>query len=202
MKHIVGLVGAIGSGTSSAKKFLEEFGFRGYSYGAEVAEYIRADSSRGGTDRKNLQFWGQKALEGEGNNNYWDERISGRVVTDGILKAGGKGIVLDSLKYDFQIDFWITFCAGEFPFHLISVDAGESLRCPRLIGRGREGDPKDNREFDEANGRDLYGCRREFGQDTAHCLNSCNFDLQMFNDKTPEIFRGELLSYFREREII
>ena len=202
-KFIVSLVGPIGSGTTSARNILQNFGFFGYSYGSQVAEYISYDVSRGKIKRDNLQFWGYRALEVERDFNHWDKRIVERVKASDSLNGDSRGIVLDSLKYPFQVSFWREFARKRgYDFFLIGINAPKDLRCDRIVRRARNGDCKNSEEFEIADQRDLDGYRRNIGQDTLNCMRRCKFDFRVNNDLSEQAFESSLIDYFKNAGVI
>jgi dephospho-CoA kinase len=170
-KSILGLVGTIGAGKSSAVEYLLTKGFDHI----KLSNVIREKAKLKNPDRGTLQDWGNKLRQTFGTD------FLAKEAWKKITRSKSKKFLIDGIRNVAEV----RFLRGKENFHLICVDAHPKTRFKRLRIRSSSRDPLTLEEFKEMESRDLNE-NKEHGQQTKAAMRLADFSIR--NDSPIEFF--------------
>ncbi len=168
---IIGVVGTLGSGKSSAVDYLVSKGFDYY----KPSDVIREKSKLKNPNRYSLQDFGNELRKKFGRDYLVTE------LWKKIGRSKAKKIVVDGLRNVGEVEFF----RKKTSFYLISIDKTRRTRFRRLKIRGSERDPKSWEEFLKMDQRDLDE-GKDFGQQTKAVMQMADFSIS--NDNPIEFY--------------
>ena len=179
-KFILGLVGTIGAGKSSAVEYLLTKGFDHI----KLSNVIREKAKLKNPNRGTLQDWGNKLRQ-----NFGTDFLA-RQAWKKITRSKSKKFLIDGIRNVAEV----RFLRGKENFHLICVNAHPKTRFKRLRIRSSSRDPLTLEEFEKMEDRDLNE-NKEYGQQTKAVMKLADFSIR--NDSPIEFFL-ELEKIFKD----
>lgn len=165
-KIIIGLVGTLGAGKSSAVEYLTNQGFE-YS---KLSKVIEEETNFGRYDRVSLQDLGNELRKKFGSH------FLAKKAWEKIRKSKAKKFVVDGLRNIGEVEFF----RKKGNFYLIAVDAERKSRFRRMKIRGSNRDPKSWPEFLRMEKRDLDE-EKTYGQQSRKVMKMADFSISNNN---------------------
>jgi dCMP deaminase len=138
---IIGVAGPNGAGKGEVVSYLRERSFKVYSLSDVIREVL---AERGLEETRERMIETGNALRAEHGPGVLAQRLVSRLESD-------LNFAIDSIRHPAEVEA----LRGGGHFHLLWVDADESLRLERLRARGRGGDPGSLEELRALEGREL-----------------------------------------------
>ena len=146
-KKIIGLTGGIGSGKSTAAKFIEELGFPVYYSDDRAKDIVNDDED---LKKKIIELLGEKAYD---ENGFYDRKfVAGIVFNDDELRLQLNALIHPAVKIDFEN--WVANQNSEFVFKetallfelklnescykSVLVTADDNIRIKRVMDRDQK----------------------------------------------------------------
>ena len=184
---IIGVTGAICSGTTTFMNYLEGKDFIALSY----SDVLRNKARKRGIEltRKNLQDLGDLLREEKGNG------VLSLLLIEMMKK--GKNYAVGNIRNPGEVEVLREKFGEEFSFILIK--ASQKKRFERLTERARENDPQNFEDFLKVESRDLGIGQEENGQQHGKVFEMADFEIE--NDGFIEIFYGRIDSLIEDLDI-
>ena len=163
---IIGVTGAICSGTTTFMNYLEEKGFTALSY----SDVLRNEARKRGIEitRKSLQDLGDQLRKEKGNG------VLSLLLIEMMKK--GKNYVIGNIRNPGEVEILREKFGNEFI--LIIVEASQEKRFSRLVKRARENDPQNFEDFKKMEERDLGIGQKESGQQHGKVFQMIDFAVE------------------------
>ena len=168
---IIGIVGTLGAGKSTAVEYLVSKGFSFY----KLSDVIREKCNLKNPDRATLQDLGNQLRQKFGTD------FLAKEVWRKIIRSKSKKVVIDGLRNVGEAKFF----RSKGNFYLISIERNKKSRFKSLRIRASNRDPMIREEFLKMEDRDLDE-GNEFGQQTKAVMKLADFSLR--NDNPIEFY--------------
>lgn len=184
---IIGVTGAICSGTTTFMEYLAKKGFVALSY----SDALRNEARRRGIEitRKNLQDLGDLLRKEKGNG------VLSLLLVE--MMEGGKNYVVGNIRNPGEVEVLRENFGDKFIFVLIN--ASQERRFERLIERARENDPKTFEDFLKMEERDLGVGQEESGQQHGKVFEIA--DLEIENNNSLQSFYERIEKLIQDLDI-
>ncbi|MGD9129394.1 MAG: AAA family ATPase [Candidatus Woesebacteria bacterium] len=179
MIKIIGLVGTLASGKTSAANYFKKKGFHIYKLSDVIRDELRQRKMP--ITRKNLQDIGNELRE-----NFGGDVLVKRVIAK--AKTNGENMVFDGIRNPQEIKY----IKKKYQVPILGITALEQTRMKRFIARTkdrRDEDGKTSEEFQIANDRDLGKGENNNGQQVSRCLKLCDY-LILNEKKIADLYRS------------
>lgn len=184
---IIGVTGAICSGTTTFMEYLAAKGFIALSY----SDVLRAEARRRGIEitRKSLQDLGDLLRREKGNG------VLSLLLIE--MMVEGKNYVVGNIRNPGEVEILREKFGEEFI--LICVRASDMKRFTRIVERARENDPQTFEDFLKVEARDLGIGQEDNGQQHGKVFELADFEIE--NDGFIEIFYERIDSLIQDLDI-
>lgn len=184
---IIGVTGAICSGTTTFMEYLEKNGFVSLSY----SDVLRAEARQRGIEitRKSLQDLGDLLRREKGNG------VLSLLLIE--MMSEGKNYIAGNIRNPGEVEILREKFGDEFI--LICVRASDMKRFERMVERARENDPKTFEDFLKVEARDIGIGQEENGQQHGKVFEMADFEIE--NENSIEQFYERIDSLIEDLNI-